>query len=260
MNRIAQWVGVTEGNLYTLVIGLTLGLVTVIVGMPPALRDRVDHIAQARSEVGRAPVTNSVTSADGQRPVQVATPAAQPFLEQPTWSSSSGETAVAHDGTAGEAAGPARQGWWWGSSAVSIGGTPPAPPDVPPDGLYVAGGLRGPQAYAAIEYNLAGGAHPSTLTLVLAPSSFNTPNANVLACVLRDSDAPFKPAQGGASSDAPGYDCQRSVKGVLTSGNAYAFDITGLIEDGRLAIAVVPGGETDRLVFSSADQKSLSER
>src|SRR5436190_13997662 len=47
VGRLATRIGMSEGQLYTLVIGLVVGLATAAIGIPPTLRDRPAAVARA---------------------------------------------------------------------------------------------------------------------------------------------------------------------------------------------------------------------
>ena len=149
------------------------------------------------------------------------------------------------------------QGWW---TAANPGGTPvapPAPPDVPADGLLVQGGSSdaSPTAYAALVYDVPAGASVGPLTLAVAAGSGSTPAATPRACPLTSS---FTPAQGGPMAGAPAYDCAKKATGKpSSSSDKYEFDVSAFVADGILAVAIVPGSATDRVVFTKPAADSL---
>jgi hypothetical protein len=163
---------------------------------------------------------------------------------------------------AGATAAPVQQGWW---TALNPGPLPelgqpvpaPTPPDVPAQGLLVQGGTSGsPVAYAGLVYDLPIGATASTLTLTIAPNSVTTPDATLELCPLVN--PVLNPEQGGPSSDAPAYSCTNSVSAVPNSqGSAYQFNVSGLVTEGTLAVAILPVSATDRVVFSQPGDASL---
>ena len=81
---------------------------------------------------------------------------------------------------------PSRQGWWWQGSQGGV--SPPAPPDVPADGLYVQGGISAdaPFAYAAVLFNLGQDQTAKKLTLHLAQSQLT--NLSAAESRIRDAD------------------------------------------------------------------------
>jgi len=140
---------------------------------------------------------------------------------------------------------------WWTTAPMATA------PDAPEDGLVLQGGpdFDNPFAYAAVEYALLSGESPSSVKLTIAPSSATTPNATLTVCPLTE---PFTPVQGGASGEAPAYDCGTKVTAAPSSdGTTYTFDVAALAGDGALAFAILPGASTDRVVLSRPQLESL---
>lgn len=153
-------------------------------------------------------------------------------------------------GSSAEAATSVQAGWWTTAPMATA-------PDAPADGLVLQGGpdFDNPFAYAAVEYALLSGESPSSVTLTIAPNSATTPNATLTVCPLTE---PFTPAQGGASGEAPAYDCGTKVTAAAASdGTTYTFDVAALAGEGTLAIAILPGASTDRVVLSRPQLDSL---
>lgn len=269
MKTLARWCGITEGQLYTLVIGLVIGLTTVVLGIPPALRGVPDQ-AFAAPEARQPAASGSDGSAPSVPGSDLGTLLA-PILGLdsgflgPDLSGDLGDDGASSLRPAG-IGGPVRQAWWSSLSPLTAGAPiPPAlpqsptAPDVPPDGLYVAGGQTGPQAISALMYVLPEGTSAGTLTLEVAQGSLSSPAAGLLACPLAAEGADFTPVQGGDLAAAPAYDCSRGVKGVAnTGGTAFAFPVGGLANGNRVAMAIVPVGASDRVVFSRPGDQSLS--
>jgi hypothetical protein len=137
-----------------------------------------------------------------------------------------------------------QQGWWTSAGALGLPASVAAP-DVPADGLLVEGGVSGPRTYSAI----AGPAQEgSVLVLDVAPSSVTTPDAPLQVCPLRS--PVFTPTQGGPSAEAPEYDCARSATVVPANGR-YRLDLTPLLVDGALAVALLPANATDRVALAA---------
>lgn len=160
-------------------------------------------------------------------------------------------------GVAGATA-PDVQGWWTVSNPGSPVPTPPAPPDVPANGLVIEGGpaASSPVSYAAVLYVLSG-ALPTSLTLTVAPSSGTTPDATVELCPLKSPE--LQAEQGGPIADAPAYDCKTHVSAQpASSGDHYQFNVATLATKQTLAVAILPTASTDRVVFSAPDANSLS--
>jgi len=163
---------------------------------------------------------------------------------------------------------PSEQGWWTSASPGGVGGvaapaSPPAPPDVPQNGLLVQGGPTstsgaadtGPFAYAALVYQLPGGATPGSLTLTVAPSSATTPSTTLELCALRTQQ--FQAEQGGPMSDAPAFDCTKNVTAAPSS-SSYQFNVASLISNDALAVAILPTSPADRVVLAQPGDQSLA--
>lgn len=147
---------------------------------------------------------------------------------------------------------PARSG---GGNAANAGPVAaPSPPDVPSDGLYVAGGPSGPQALAAIVYELPPGSIATTVTLETAGLS---PRVDGLrACALKPESLQFKPATNGAWADHPEYDCDKVAVEVTLAETKLEFPATALSTDGLVAFALVPD-VGDRVSFNRPGTGSL---
>jgi hypothetical protein len=120
-----------------------------------------------------------------------------------------------------------------------------------------AGPSSPPVAYAGLVYYLPLGGSASTLTLTVAAHSVTTPKATLELCPL--TNPVLNPEQGGPSSDAPPYDCTHNVSAAPNAaGSAYAFQVSQLVSDGSLAVAILPTNPTDRVVFDQPDANSLA--
>jgi hypothetical protein len=156
---------------------------------------------------------------------------------------------------------PARQGWW--RTSINVGGVDltalidPSTVDVPADGMLVAGGSAAdqPQAIAAVAYDVAGTvAGPLRLTPHAATAT--VPGSGAMACPL---DEPtFTPAQGGLITDAPRYDCLGAVVATVDADGAYVFDVSTLVRDDAVAVAILPTSTTSRIVFAAPADDSLA--
>lgn len=117
---------------------------------------------------------------------------------------------------------PVAAGWWYrlqsGLSPVAV----PAPPDAPPDGLYVALDPSGPLAIAAVSY-ASTSADGGTLTLTFDSAPKGDPAID--ACVAT---AAISGARAGSWETRPGYDCDAGrVEGsVAPDGSTIAFTLT----------------------------------
>lgn len=150
------------------------------------------------------------------------------------------------------AAEPGRlQGWW---TTSNVGGAIPASAtgaDVPPDGLLVQGGVSDgtPTAIAALAVPLPSGADVQAVVVHVAATSATVPGSVIKACPLRSPR--FASAQGGPIADAPAYDCTHSaVAPVGADGTTFSFSVAGLVADGVVAVALVPGSSTTRVVLA----------
>jgi sugar lactone lactonase YvrE len=74
--RLAQKLGITEGQVYTVTIGLVVGLAAAIAGIPPTM---VDRIAAPASNRRPAPVAASAPAASGGAAAPMAAPAGPSF-------------------------------------------------------------------------------------------------------------------------------------------------------------------------------------
>ena len=189
----------------------------------------------------------------------------------------------------GSADEPARQGWWWQTNPGNGAPAPPPPPDVPGDGLYVQGGPSGPVAISAVQFELADGQKPTTLTLHLVPiqnavtstapapapapvpvpgqspapapapdgSASPLPPPGVQACVI--ASGTINAEQGGPMADAPDTTGCTPIPGTVdaTAGTA-TFNLSSVTASGTtLALAIVPVGATDRAAFSHPGSDAL---
>jgi hypothetical protein len=160
---------------------------------------------------------------------------------------------------------PAQQGWWTQANPALASQSglpvpaPPAPADVPANGLLVEGGssAASPTAYAALAYQLPATATVGVLTLIVAPQSATTPNSTLRICPL--TNPALNAEQGGPMTDAPAYDCTHSTTAHASpSGNNFQFRVSTLASNGTLAVALLPTAPTDRVVFNQAGADSLT--
>jgi len=147
---------------------------------------------------------------------------------------------------------PDGYGWW---NRLNSGATEPVaapPPDVPSDGLYVAGDATGPQAIAAVAYSVPADEAPTRLTLTVTGSGAR---GTLAACVVPAGHV--IPAQNGRWSDAPDYDAERCVESTAEDAEV-TFVVSSLTAGDTLALAIVPTGPMDRAVFEAPGPDSLS--
>jgi len=138
-----------------------------------------------------------------------------------------------------------QSGYWW--QGQPDGAPLPPPPNVPANGLWVSGSPENQVAIAAVRFQLGTDeAAPVLIAKVnskfppqqLAPVS-EAGQAVVLAC---PATAGWKPAQAGAWSTKPQFNCTGAVHGSLnTDGTAISFDLGAVAVDGRVDVALVPG-------------------
>lgn len=144
-----------------------------------------------------------------------------------------------------------RQGWW---TTANVAGAIPSSvsgPDVPADGLLVQGGASDdePTAVAALAISVPAGADVRSLTVHADASAANVPGSVIMACPLQSAD--FVPAQGGPISQVPAYDCTNAAIAVAgADGITYSFPAAGLITNGVVAVALVPGNTETRVALS----------
>lgn len=144
---------------------------------------------------------------------------------------------------------PDGHGWW---NRLNDGATAPtafAPPDVPPDGLYVAGGLPDHQALAAVSVVLDHGEIAQRLRLDPAGSGVR---GAVIACAARGTSI-IVPTQNGRWSDAPAHDPDRCTDGVVEDGGAVLFDVSAVATPGvaSFAVVILAADAGTRAVFSA---------
>jgi hypothetical protein len=159
---------------------------------------------------------------------------------------------------------PAQQGWWIATNpgtvpGLGIGFPAVAPPDVPSNGLLVEGGASAssPVAYAGLIYQVPVGSAVGALTLDVASGSATTPDGTLELCQLVQPT--LVPDEGGPMSDAPPYNCSKSVIGnPASSGAFYEFNVAPLVADGVLAVAILPTSSAERVVFDQPEAGSLA--
>jgi hypothetical protein len=147
--------------------------------------------------------------------------------------------------------GPARavqgveSGYWW--QGQPDGAPLPPPPNVPASGLWVSGNQAAPVAIAAIRIQLSSGEQAPALTAkinsafppVQATSAANADQLVVMAC---PTSGAWKPAQAGAWSARPQYDCSGAVHGTVSpDGTTISFDLGGVVTGDKVDVALVPG-------------------
>jgi hypothetical protein len=155
---------------------------------------------------------------------------------------------------------PGQQGWWTvANPGPAPGGLPtlssPVAPDVPAKGLLVQGGTNTPNAYAALIYQLPPAATAGDLTLNTAANTITTSGSTVQICPLIN--PVIHAEQGGPMADAPQYDCAKKTT-APSKGTSYQFNVSSLVSNGTLAVAILPTKVTDRVVLARPDANSLA--
>lgn len=166
-----------------------------------------------------------------------------------------------------EAVAPDVYGWWTQTdpqgavpSALGATGNPiEVPPDVPSNGMEVEGPESNQVAVAAVAYSVPEGYIPESLALTVAPNSATGPGSALEVCQLNQPE--FTAEQGGPMSDAPAWNCSHSVSGSLDpTGKSWTFPVSSFLREGHVAVAIIPAGETTRVVFSQPTASSLAVR
>lgn len=160
---------------------------------------------------------------------------------------------------------PSRQGWWEGASPLdpvlgplaTLGLGSVNAVDVPADGLLVQGSTNEePAAYAAVAFDLGAAAIAGPLRLVPDPDAASVPESAIRACPLDDPD--FTPAQGGSRDAGPGYDCLGAVAATIDQDGAFVIDVATLRRGDTLAVAILPGTPSTRVVFQAPGSEALA--
>jgi hypothetical protein len=149
---------------------------------------------------------------------------------------------------------------WWTSASATTPTTVVAPvgADVPKGGLLVqsAADANAPVAFGALTFELPEGATVTRLVLKVPASTATIANSVLALCALQRPD--FTPADGGALSSAPGYDCSHKiVASPSPDGTTYTFNAEPLRTDTTLAVAVVPASAPGRVVIAPPAADSL---
>src|SRR5947209_7711940 len=82
----------------------------------------------------------------------------------------------------------------------------PAPPGVPPKGMWVASDPAGPVAVAALRLTLDAGEAPPVILSLIVDRQAPPDGASIFAC---PTTAAWQPAEGGPLAAAPKYDCSK---------------------------------------------------
>ena len=138
-----------------------------------------------------------------------------------------------------------QSGYWW--QGQPAGAPLPPPPNVPANGLWISGTQASPVAVAAIRFQLDSDEGAPVLTAKVnsayPPAQVSTA-ANALQVVVMacPTTGGWQPAQAGAWSSKPQYNCAGAVTGTTSAdGTTVSFDLTGVVTDGTVDVALVPG-------------------
>lgn len=165
------------------------------------------------------------------------------------------------------AAAPESQGWWWRAQSGVLAAVP-APPQVPPDGLYVEGAPDGPSAVSALRFRLPDGVVGVSLVLKVAQEQGGEA-AVLLACPAA---SPWVPAIAGRWDDRPAAACEgRGVLGQRAEdGSTWTFPLTLAPATGLVELVLLPGVDDSRpeafngsvfsIAFAAPDQDTLVTR
>jgi hypothetical protein len=136
-------------------------------------------------------------------------------------------------------------GYWW--QGQPDGAPLPPPPNVPANGLWVSGSQTQPIAIAAVRFQLA----PTEATPVLTAkvNSASPPaqvsaaaNAGQIVVMACPTNGAWTPAQAGAWSARPQFDCSGAAHGTVSpDGTTISFDLAGVASGGSVDVAFVPG-------------------
>jgi hypothetical protein len=95
------------------------------------------------------------------------------------------------------------------------------------------------------------------LTLKVAPNTATTPVATLELCALVTPTLNIE--QGGPMSDGPDFDCEKHANATLDAGgDTFKFSVDELLTESTLAVAILPGDSTLRVVLDKPDESSLA--
>ena len=143
------------------------------------------------------------------------------------------------------AVGGVQTGYWW--QAQPAGAPLPAPPTVPANGLWVSGTEVNPVAVSAIHFDVSPDEQAPLLAAkvqsafppVQVSSAANALQVVVMACPATPG---WAPAKAGAWTAKPKYDCAGAVTGTVSpDGTTLSLDLGGVVRDGAVDVALVPG-------------------
>src|SRR4051794_31858804 len=140
-------------------------------------------------------------------------------------------------GTPAGAVSDTTSGYW---STVPVG------PGVPSKGMWVAADPAGPVAIAALRLTLGDGESAPVILSLKLDRQMPDAAASIFACPTTGA---WQPAEAGAMSAAPKYDCSKArVVGVPSSdGTRLVFDASPLATTMGLDVALVPAPASNPL-------------
>jgi hypothetical protein len=142
----------------------------------------------------------------------------------------------------GAGADPITKYGWWGAGEMTVAST-----------------AGKPTAYMAVAFDVPPGVEAVGLTLK-APKGAPSSGSGQLAICALTGTGEFTAATGGPLAQAPPYKCDPSIKGVPDKANGLiGFDITSLVKDGKLRVAVVATSNAKFLIGKPAG-KAISTR
>jgi hypothetical protein len=136
-------------------------------------------------------------------------------------------------------------GYWW--QGQPDGAPLPPPPNVPANGLWVSGSEANQVAVAAVRFQLAPTEAAPVLTAKInsatpAPQATNAANAGQIVILACPATPGWRPAQAGAWSTRPQFNCAGAVNGAVSAdGTTITFDLGGVVDNGVVDVALVPG-------------------
>ncbi|HUE58235.1 MAG TPA: hypothetical protein VMO88_01500, partial [Acidimicrobiales bacterium] len=156
-----------------------------------------------------------------------------------------------------KAAAPSKDGWWTVTNS-GLGFAPPPPPQVPSGGLYIENGFTGPTAISALTFQVDPGSAVGSITLKIAGNPIMT--SPPVACPITPAGQNYQPAQGGAWSAGPAYDCTKSqVTGTMSPDKTtVTFESAPLLANGTVAAVIKAGGSADRMAFEAPGPDTLA--
>ena len=259
MNRLAHRLGCTEGQLWTLGLGVALAAIILVGGVPGVLR-----VARnvARTTTAQPAVTpramasaTAAPAADVPAPRPVAAPvdipigAALRFPQVAPLPAASGASLSPPPGGLADRTDLSPTSWGWASNSPVAGVV--ADPTVPDGGFPVA--ARGGSADKVTFLRLVGDG--TQLTLRLADGGALTQQsperASIVACPIVTRI--WRPIDGGAMADAPKFDCARSSPLARQSDGTWLIDVSTLDVSAGVALVPTPSPiDSFQVVFSSS--------